>query len=92
MGMAPVIGYNYGAKNDEELHNVIFKTLNIVFVLSILMTLVAELSAPLLANAFSKEPVVNELTVKAIRYYSFAFLFAGFGIIITYFNSKMYFK
>lgn len=83
IGTAPIIGYNYGAKNDEELHNVIFKTLNIVFVLSILMTLVAELSAPLLADSFSKEPVVNELTVKAIRYYSPSFLFAGFCIFIT---------
>lgn len=83
IGTAPIIGYNYGARNDDELHNVIFKTLNIVFIASVLMTVIAEVSAPLLANAFSKEPTVNALTVKAIRYYSPSFLFAGFCIFIT---------
>lgn len=83
IGTAPVIGYNLGAKNHKELHNVIYKTLNIVFVLSIILTAIAEASATLLANAFTKDPVTNDLTVKAIRLYSFCFLFAGFGIFIT---------
>jgi len=83
IGTGPIIGYNYGAKNHVELHNVVSKLLNITFVLSIALTIIAELSAPLLADAFSKDPTLNELTVKAIRYYSLSFLICGFGIEIT---------
>lgn len=83
IGTAPIIGYNLGAKNHKELHNVIYKTLNIIVILSLLLTGIAEASAALLAKAFTNDATTIELTIRAIRYYSFCFLFAGFGIFIT---------
>ena len=83
IGVAPIIGYNYGAKNKNELSFVIRNMLLIYGILSILMTVSnIALSKPL-AMLFCHEDALINLTNKAIIIYSFSYLFAGFGIFIT---------
>lgn len=84
---APIIGYNYGAKNNDELKNVSGKCMNITFIFGILMSLLTFAYAYPLAYIFANQD--NELfhlSVHAIRIYSFIFLFAG----ITFFASSFF--
>ena len=84
---APIIGYNYGAKNCEELKNVSGKCMNITFVLGILMSgLTFAYAYPLAFIFSSNDPDLFELSVHAIRIYSFIFMFAG----ITFFASSFF--
>ena len=50
IGCAPIVGYHYGAGNCGELKNIRKKSLGIIAVFSIVLTLLAELSAPLPAT------------------------------------------
>ena len=48
MGSAPIVGYHYGAGHKEELKNLFKKSLRIIFIMSIILTVAAELlSRPL---------------------------------------------
>ncbi|MBR0439237.1 MAG: MATE family efflux transporter [Bacilli bacterium] len=81
VGIAPVIGYNYGAKNHAELTNILRKSLIIVGIVGIVMTT----SSIFLSNPFSyifanDYPELHKLTSKAMMIYSFCYLFAGFSM------------
>lgn len=81
VGVAPIVGYNYGAKNDEELKNIFKKSMLLMVVFGVLMTLFAELSAPLLARIFSSgNELKYELTCRAFLFSGFVFLLCGFNI------------
>lgn len=43
IGMAPIVGYNYGANNDIELKNVFHKSLLIVLITGIVMVGLSEI-------------------------------------------------
>ena len=45
MGSAPIVGYHYGAGNRNELKNLFKKSLRIILVMSIVLTIAAELLA-----------------------------------------------
>lgn len=81
IGVAPIIGYHYGAENKEELKNLFKKSLIIIGSVAIIMTLLAELLAGVLANVFvsySKE--LFDMTTLAIRLFSISFIISGFNI------------
>lgn len=81
MGIAPVISYQYGVQNHQELHGLLKKSLILISGTSLVLVVIAELSAPVLASVFvsgSKE--LMEMTTAAIRIYSVAFLLCGFNI------------
>ena len=81
LGAAPIIGYNYGAKNDKELKNVLKKSIVIIVVTSILMVIVSELLAHPLSYIFvSYDEYLFNLTKRAFYIYSFSYLFAGLAI------------
>lgn len=83
----PIISYNYGAENCEELKNVSRKCINITFVLGILMSALTFAYAYPLAFIFSSnDNELFHLSVHAIRIYSFIFMFAG----ITFFASSFF--
>jgi len=83
IGMSPVISYNYGAKNHDELKNVIQKCLNIVGLISLVMFILCEALANPFAMLFNHDQALIELTARALRLYAFSFLFSGFCIMIT---------
>lgn len=83
IGMAPIIGYNYGAKNHNELKNVVKKSLILVGILSLIMIGLSQALAYPLATLFCKGADLIALSEKAIRLYSISFCFCGFCIFIT---------
>ena len=84
MGCAPLIGYNYGAKNTSEMKNLFKKSLIIIGISSIFMVMLAIILAlpiSLLFASYDKE--LFELTKRAFYIYSFAFGFSGFVIFFS---------
>ncbi len=72
--VAPVVGYNYGASNNEELKNVFKKSLVILAVMAIFLTASAELlSKPLGYVFFSGNKELLSLTKHAIRLYAIGY-------------------
>ena len=81
IGTAPIIGYNYGAKNSDELRNIRRKSIFIIVATSVVMLAVSELSAEALAGIFvGKNPELCALTARGFRIFSLSFLFAGINI------------
>ncbi len=81
MGMSPIVGYHYGAKNNNELNSLLKKSLTIISVFSILMFEAAYiLSKPMSMVFVGYDQNLLELTIRAFRIFSFSFLFSGFAI------------
>lgn len=90
IGMAPVIGYNYGANNKKEMKNVLLKSLGIISIFSVVMLLASEFLGPLFSMAYMHDyPDVLEITIKAFKIYSFVFLICGFNIYISSFFTAL---
>ena len=90
IGMAPVISFNHGAQNHEELSNVLKKSLIIIFSAEALMVVVSFCGAKPLARLFSSGNVeLEEMTVKALKIYSLSFLFSGIGIFTSAFFTAL---
>ncbi len=87
IGAAPLIGYNYGADNRNELKNLFRKSLVIVGVSAVLMAGAAILLARPLASVFvSYDRNLWDMTVRGFSIYSLSFLLCGFNI----FGSSMF--
>ena len=81
MGSSPIVGYHYGAQNQEEVKNVFRKSLRLVSFTSITITALSLLLArPLALLYVGYNPALVELTVRAFTFYAFVFLFVGMGI------------
>ena len=80
-GIAPVIGYHYGANNKSEVSNLLKLNLGIITVTSLLAFGFAKLlSKPLSMIFVSYDKVLYDLTIHAMGIYAFSFLFSGFSI------------
>ena len=81
LGIAPVIGFNHGANNRDELKNVYGKSMKIVLVSSALMMGLSMVSARVLALIFASADIeLLNMTINAIRIYSICYLFTGVNI------------
>ncbi|MGN0422379.1 MAG: MATE family efflux transporter [Lachnospiraceae bacterium] len=81
MGVAPIIGFNYGAENKPELQNIFKKSVVILTVTNITMFVMAEILTVPMAEIFvGYNQALNELTVRGMRIYSVAFLAMGFNV------------
>ncbi len=90
VGAAPVIGYNYGAANHEELRNVLKRSLKLLIVTAIVMTGLAEITAGLQARIFvSYDRELMEFTIKAIRLYSLSYLISEINIFASSFFTAL---
>lgn len=81
VGTAPIIGYNYGAGNHNELKNLLKRSLKIIGTFSVVMVIAAEVLARPLAVIFvGYDQGLLELTLRGFIIYSFSFLFSGIAI------------
>lgn len=81
VGAAPIVGYNFGAKNHAELKNLRRKSIRIILVASALMVIVSQLSADFLAGIFIRDnPELREFTTRGFRIFAILFTFAGINI------------
>lgn len=84
IGCAPVVSYNYGAKNESELKNLLGKSMKIMTVMGLAITVVAVVLAPVLAGIFvGYDRNLYDLTVKAFNLFAFSFLLAGINIFMS---------
>lgn len=90
VGSAPVISYHYGAGNKDELKNLFKRSLTIIIVSSVVMTLIAEIIAGYLAGIFvSYDNNLLELTIEAIRIYAVSYLISGINIFASSFFTAL---
>lgn len=84
IGVAPVIGFNYGAQNHAELHSLLKKSMVILIVSGCVLMLVSELTSSLLASIFvSYDPQLHALTTHAIRLYMISFMLCGVNMFVS---------
>lgn len=86
IGVNPIIGYNYGAKNSAELKNVLKNSLVLTAIVSVVMVV----AAVLLSGAISKifvgyDAELHNMTSNALKLYSLSFLVCGFNIFSSAF-------
>lgn len=82
--VTPIIGFNYGAKNYDELKSLLKKSLHIVFAIGIMMTVLSEIGADLAAKVFvGYNEELTSLTAHAFRLYMLCFLFYGFNQFVS---------
>lgn len=90
IGSAPVVGYHYGAGNYEELKGLLRKSILLMGVIGFCMVLVAQgLAAPLSKVFVGYDPELFNMTVRAFRIASSAFLVVGFNIFASSFFTAL---
>ncbi len=90
IGMAPIVGFNYGANNHEELHNVHMKSLKMIGVTGVFMLILSYLLAPALANFYvGYDAELYEMTKTAFRIYNLSCLVMGFNIYASAFFTAL---
>lgn len=90
MGIAPVIGYHYGAENKEELKNLFKKSLILITIASVVMTLLAEILSGLLASVFvSYDAELLNMTTIAIRLFAISYLIGGINVFASSFFTAL---
>ena len=81
IGMAPIVGYNYGAANHDELKNIYKKSLQLIAAFAVLMTVSAQLLAMPLAKFYvGYDAELLAMTERGFRIFAISFLILGFNI------------
>lgn len=90
IGSAPIISFHYGAENTDELKNLRRKSITVVLVGALCMTVLGiSLSEPLSSIFVGYDAELNALTQRAFFIYSFSFLFVGFNIFVSAFFTAL---
>ena len=90
IGMAPPVGYNYGAQNKDELHNILKKSWTSMGVLGIAMFALSLSLAVPFAHLFGhgEQELIN-LIIQAAIIYSFAYLALGYSMFTSAFFTAL---
>ncbi len=81
MGASPIVSYHYGAQNHAELKGMFCKSLWIVGIVGVGMTLLAEGFNGSIVGLFAQyDPELYALTSHGFRIFAFAFLLTGFNV------------
>ncbi len=81
IGSAPIVSYNYGAKNSDELKNIFRKSICVITCTAVAMTVLSQVIAYPLAKIFvGYKPELFRLTIHAFRIYAISFVISGFNI------------
>ena len=81
VGVAPVVGYHYGAQNHKELQGLLKRSLRVIAICAVMMFAAGEvLSRPLSRMFVGYDAELMEITANAFAIFSFSFLLSGFSI------------
>lgn len=81
IGSAPIVSYHYGAANHDELKNLFRKSLTLVSVCGIALTVLAQIIASPLARIFvGYDKELFQMTYTGFRLFCVTFLINGFNI------------
>lgn len=90
IGTAPIIGYNYGAKNNFEMKNVLKKSILFNIISGIMMCIVAILLSGFLAGVFvGYDVALYEMTKRGFALYSLSFVVMGLNIYASSFFTAL---
>lgn len=90
IGSAPIVGYHYGAENTEEQKSLLKKSLKLLTITSVVMTVAAELLAKPLAGIFVSYDInLLDMTTNAIRIFSISYLISGINIFASSFFTAL---
>jgi Na+-driven multidrug efflux pump len=90
MGSAPVISYHFGAENHGELKNLFKKSNTLMFITGAAMVAAAQLLAVPLAQLFvGYNPMLFDMTVRALRISTISFMIAGINIFASSFFTAL---
>ena len=89
-GVAPVVGFHFGAKNKEELHGLLKRSLIIISGTSVALVLLSLLLASPLATLYSNgDTVMQEMTTHGFVLYCFSYLISGINIFASAFFTAL---
>jgi len=89
-GISPVISYNYGADNKENIKKLFNISVKIVVVFSVFMFLIAEVLNRSLGMIFaSQDPVLLELMVYGFKIIAISVLFTGINVFASGFFTAL---
>lgn len=89
-GVAPVVGFHYGAGNHQELKNLYRKSMVVVSLGSAVMTAAALLLATPISRVFvGYDPQLLELTIHGMKLYALSFLVCGFNVFASAFFTAL---
>jgi Na+-driven multidrug efflux pump len=81
IGSAPIVSYHYGAGNHDELKNLFRKSLTLVSICGILLTVTAQIIASPIARIFvGYDKELFQMTYTGFRLFCVTFLINGFNI------------
>ncbi len=95
LGVAPLVSYNYGAGNTDNLKNLFKKSTTLVIIFSIAATVIIELLSHPLASAFAHgDATLMQITVDGLSIFTLSFLFKGIptfgsGLFTAFNNGKV---
>lgn len=90
IGTAPVVGYNDGAKNLDELKGLFKKSLILIGVFGVVMVITGVLFAPFLSGIFvGYDAELLEFTIYGFRIFALSFAFMGFAIYASGFFTAL---
>ena len=90
VGIAPIISFNFGAKNHTELKGLLKKSFVVTAVFATTMFVLAEILAYPLSKMFvGYDLELMDMTLRGFLIYSFSFLFAGFAIFSSAFFTAL---
>lgn len=90
IGCAPIVGYNFGAKNHNELQNIFRKSLVILSFTGVIIASASMLLAKPISSIYvGYDEGLIKLTVMAFRLFATSYLFAGFNIFASAFFTAL---
>jgi len=89
-GIAPVIGFHYGAKHKDELKNLFRKSLVLIGCFGVVLFVFSELTARVFASIFvSYDAALLDMTVHGFRIYAFSLFFMGYNLFASSFFTAL---
>lgn len=90
VGVAPIVGYHYGAENRKELKNLFRKSLVLTCIAAVIMTAISIIFSGELSAVFvRKDTELWKLTSRGFRIYALNFLICGLNIFASAFFTAL---
>lgn len=90
VGVAPIVGYHYGAANTAELKNLFKKSLFLLSSAAVVLTACAELLSSVLAGIFvGYSQDLHDMTTNAIQLFALSYIISGINIFASAFFTAL---
>lgn len=90
VGVAPIVGYHYGAANTAELKNLFKKSLFLLSSSAVVLTACAELLSSVLAGIFvGYNQDLHDMTTNAIQLFALSYIISGINIFASAFFTAL---